>query len=279
MTDLLQRRIVPFQGDELIAVQQSDGAIFVLFTRLCENLGLARRSQVLRVQRHTILVKGLVTLTVSTQGGPQDAQCLRLDLVPLWLSGLQASRVKPELQQKLVEYQQNAAVVLWQAFKPQLVDEEATSIGAMDRTVYELQQIAAMGRAITHMAEQQIELQRQQTQLSQRLDGAARIIQDVQTKISAVHIRLGVLEDQLHPGAYITEAQAGEISSRVKSLGELLTAYQPSKNHYQSIFAELYRRFGVSSYKTVSQSQYAPVLQFLEDWRTAATPSLGAPPA
>ena len=48
---------------------------------------------------------------------------------------------------------------------------------------------------------------------------------------------------------------------------ELLTSRDPSKNHYQSIFADLYRRFEVSSYKLIRQDQYQAVLAFLDDWR------------
>ncbi len=119
-----------------------------------------------------------------------------------------------------------------------------------------------MGRAIVRMAEQQIELQRQQHVLASRMDTAAHVIKDVQ-------VRLGMLEDQIHPAAFITDAQATEVSNQVKALGELLSSKQASKNHYQSIFAELYRRFGVSSYKLIRQEHYAAVLAFLEDWRTS----------
>ncbi len=272
MTQPLEQHVVPFYGDEVVAVQQPDSTIYVLFARLCENLGLARRPQVLRVGRHAILSKGLVTLQVRTEGGPQDVQCLRLDLLPLWLSGLQASRVKAELRPKLVRYQEEAAMVLWQAFKPQIVVTETQIEPAPDdHALQQLQQIAELGRAITRMAEQQIELQRQQHQLAHRMDSAARVIRDVQTQIAGVEVRLGLLEDQLHPGAFVTEAQASEVSNRVKALGELLTAKHAGKNQYQSIFAELYRRFGVSSYKTIAQEQYVSVLAFLEDWRTAAS--------
>ncbi|HEX6121789.1 MAG TPA: hypothetical protein VFY89_01450, partial [Ktedonobacterales bacterium] len=44
----------------------------------------------------------------------------------------------------------------------------------------------------------------------------------------------------------------------VKALAELLTTRDASKNHYQGIFSELYRRFGVSSYKTIHRSDYFP---------------------
>jgi hypothetical protein len=38
----------------------------------------------------------------------------------------------------------------------------------------------------------------------------------------------------------------------------------------QGIFAELYRRFGVSTYKLLRVSQYHDVRDFLEDWRQTA---------
>ena len=269
MSDPLQQRIVPFYGDELVAVQQTDGTIFVLFARLCENLGLARGSQVRRIQRHTILSEGFVALGVQTDGGPQEAQCLRLDLLPLWLSGLQARRVREALQPKLVQYQREAAMVLWQAFKPQILVEKTAIVQSASQAIQQLQQIAEMGYAIARMAEQQIELQRQQEALTGRVDAAARVIRDMQGHMVDVEVRLGVLEDQIHPTAYITDTQATEVSNQVKALAELLSGTDRAKNHYQGIFAELYRRFGVSSYKLIRHEQYAAVLAFLADWRQA----------
>ena len=272
MTDVLEQRIVPFYGDELVAVQHPDSTIFVVFGRLCENLGLNRLAQVRRVQRHAVLEKGFVTLSVHTAGGPQSLQCLKLSLLPLWLTGVQARRVKPDLQAKLVRYQEEAADVLWQAFKAQIVVEEtAIERADDDQAIQHLQQIAEMGRAIVQMAEQQIELQRQQRALAQRMDTAARVIKDVQGHLVNVEVRLGLLEDQVHPTAYITDPQATEVSNQVKALAELLAGTDKAKNHYQGIFAELYRRFGVSSYKLIRQEQYAGVLQFLEEWRAASS--------
>lgn len=265
------QRIVPFYGDELIAVQQPDGNIFVHFGRLCENLGLSRTAQVRRVQRHEVLANGLTTLEIQTEGGAQTVQCLRIDLLPLWMAGLHASRVKDALRPKLVRYQQEAAVVLWQAFKPQIVVEEAPSGAADNVAIQQIQQIIEMGYAIARMGEQQLELQRQQQVLAGRMDAAARIIRNVQGHLERVDVRLGAVEERLLPGAAITDEQATEVSNRVKALAELLTSTHAGKNHYQGIFAELYRRFGVSSYKLIPQRKYAAVLAFLEAWRAATT--------
>ena len=271
MSDVLQQQIVPFYGDELIAVQRADGNIFVHFGRLCDNLGLSRSPQVRRVQRHAVLNNGLTTLAVVTEGGSQAVQCLRIDLLPLWLAGLQASRVKADLRDKLVQYQQEAAVVLWQAFKPQILKDEGAYESVDDQVIQQLQHIVELGYAIARMGEQQIELQRQHQVLAGRMDSAARVIRDVQGHLQHVEVRLGVLEEQFHPASYITDDQATEVSNQVKALAEWLTGTDQAKNHYQGIFAELYRRFGVSSYKLIRQEQYAAVLQFLEEWRAAGS--------
>lgn len=265
------QRIVPFYGDELIAIQQPDGNIFVHFGRLCENLGLSRTAQIRRVQRHEVLDKGMTTLEVQTEGGAQTVQCLRIDLLPLWMAGLHASRVKEQVRAKLVRYQQEAAVVLWQAFKPQIVTEEAPIVVAESVAIQQIQQIIEMGYAIARMGEQQLELQRQQEALTGRMDAAARIIRDVQGHLGHIDVRLGAVEERLLPAATISDAQATEVSNRVKALAELLTSSHNGKNHYQGIFAELYRRFGVSSYKLIPQRQFSSVLAFLDAWHTAAT--------
>lgn len=112
MSEPLIPRNVSFYGDDLVAVQHDDGTIYALFARLCENLGLRREAQVRRVQRHTVLREGLISLTIQTAGGPQAAQFLRLDLLPLWLSGVQAERVREEIREQLTRYQREAAQAL-----------------------------------------------------------------------------------------------------------------------------------------------------------------------
>jgi hypothetical protein len=252
-------------------VQQPDGTIYVHFARLCDNLGLSRPSAARRVQQHEVLQDGFVTLRVVTDGGVQALQCLRVDLVPLWLAAISARRVKPELRVKVVRYQREAAQVLWQAFRPQVVPDEAVPVGT---ALGELQRIADLGRAITRLAEQQMDLEREQQRLEGRMDGAARVIRAVQSRLDGFELRLLTVEERTTPEAPINEGQAAEIKERVKGLAQLLTVRDASKNHYQGIFAELYRRFGVSSYKLIPQAKYPAVLAFLDDWREVSQRSL-----
>ncbi len=265
-------RVVPFHGDDLIAVQQPDGTVYVHFGRVCDNLGLQRQSQMRRANAHAVISKGLVSLPLETEGCAQQVYCLRVDLLPLWMAGLHVNRVKAELREKLEQYQFEAAQALWNAFRDRIVVEE---IGIEDDpSIQQLQRIVEMGHAIVHMAEQQIELQRQQAALTARMDAAARVIRGydgrigtVEEHLTTVDLRVELLEARLRPTATIDEEQAAEISSQVKALAQALTAKDASKNHYQGIFAELYRRFSVSSYKLIRQDQYASVHAFLDEWK------------
>ena len=125
MSNPLSQRIVPFEGDELIGVQNTDGAVYAVFSRLCDNLTVNREGQVRRIRAHAVMNTALVPLTVETLGGTQQVLCLKLSMIPLWLSSLQANRIKDEqIRVKLVRYQHDAADVLWQAFKPQIINED-----------------------------------------------------------------------------------------------------------------------------------------------------------
>ena len=105
------------------------------------------------------------------------------------------------------------------------------------------------------------------------MDAAARVIRDVQVRLDNVDVRLGAVEERVRPGAAITDTQAMEVLSQVKVMAELLTDKDASKGHYQAIFVEFYRRFGVSSSKLIPQSRYQAVLAFLHDCRTSVDSS------
>jgi hypothetical protein len=70
----------------------------------------------------------------------------------------------------------------------------------------------------------------------------------------------------LHPSTYITDAQAAEIQNAVAAVAMALTQRDPSKNHFQSIHAELHRRYKAKSYSLIRVEQYGAVLKFLEEW-------------
>ena len=172
-------------------------------------------SQLNRIYRDDVLKTSVFIMNTQLPGDTQRREhvCLPLDVLPGWLFGISTARVKPELQEKLKRYRRECFRVLWEAFKPQILREEVTLASAdVDPAIQELQRIAEMGRAIAQLAEQQIELQRQQQALTQRLDKAGRVVRGMQIDIADIQVRLGSVENKLHPQAYITDEQAAHVS-------------------------------------------------------------------
>ncbi|NJL06214.1 MAG: hypothetical protein HC911_15175 [Chloroflexaceae bacterium] len=278
----LEEKRVDFYGDEIVAVLvDRDGQhhIYVPLRPIVTYLGLTWASQTLRLRRDPVLsrhVRGVFIMKTPGAGGTQKMTCLPLEFLPGFLFGISASRVKEAYRATIIRYQEECFRILWEAFKPHILREE-TALAATDGdpAIQELQRIAEMGRAIAQMAEQQIELQRQQQALTQRLDKAGRVVRGMQLDIADIQVRLGSVEDKLHPHAYITDEQATHIAQLVKALAELLGEQDRSKNQYQGIFGELYRRFGVSSYKLIRIEQYDAVLAFLEQWRGSVAGGAG----
>jgi len=257
-------KVVDFYGDPIPVAQTPEGELFVPLKPLTDFLGLSADPQRRRVLRDPVMkAKTRMVMITAADGKRYQMFALPLDLLPGWLFGVDTGRVKPDLVDKLNRYRAECFKVLWSAFRTQIEPRPSPSDNT---TITVLQQIAETARAVAQMAEQQIELERKQQALNSRMDAAARIVKGMQGEIVDIHVRLEVLEDKLQPPALITEEQATEVSNNVKALAELLTSKDAGKNHYQSIFAELYRRFGVSSYKNIRQGQYQAVLKFLEDW-------------
>jgi hypothetical protein len=204
--------------------------------------------------------------TTARDGKRYKMLALPLEYLHGWLFGISASQVKEEFRDKITLYRRECFQALSTAFQADLAlpDKEAPPATRMT-----LSQVRDLGLAIAQMAEQQLALEGRvdethalATQAHGRLDKAAEVI-------GALQRRVGTVENRLSPGAAITEDQAAEVSNRVKALAHLLSGREKGKNHYQGVFGELYRRFGVTSYTHIPQGQYAEVLAFLEEWRRA----------
>ncbi len=252
----IEQRTVVFYDDELTAVVVDvDGSrvIYVPVRPVCDFLGVDWRSQYRRIQRDPVLSKHFTGVVITTTpdpvtggGGPQATNCLPLDYLTGFLFGINANRVKKEIRDRLIRYQEECYRVLADAFLTQSPET------AVSTTQANLIQIREMGRAITRMADEQLQMDR-------RLNKAAIIVGQHNKRITAI-------ERQLSPRNAITTAQAADISEKVKAVAMALTEANPDKNYFQAIFAELHRRYRVSSYKDIRQDQYQPVLDFLDEW-------------
>jgi hypothetical protein len=269
--EIIDERWVEFYGDMILAALVSvDGVtkIVVPVRTICDVLGIDWSSQRRRILRDEVLGSTVVEMTTVAQDGRRRKMvALPLEYLHGWLFGISASQVKEEFRDKITLYRRECFQALSTAFQTDLAlpDKEAPSATGMT-----LSQVRDLGLAIAQMAEQQLALEGRvdethalATQAHGRLDKAAEVI-------GALQRRVGTVENRLSPGAAITEDQAAEVSNRVKALAHLLSGKEKGKNHYQGVFGELYRRFGVTSYTHIPQGQYAEVLEFLEEWRQSA---------
>ena len=189
--------------------------VYIPLRPLCQFMALSWPSQRNRIYRDDVLKPCVFIKNTQLPGDTQRREhvCLPLDMLPGWLFGISTTRVKPDLQEKIKRYRRECFRVLWEAFKPHILREEsALAATDGDPAIQELQRIAEMGRAIMQMAEQRIELQRQQQALVQRLDKAGRVVRGMQLDLADIQVRLGSVEDKLHPHASITAEQASHIA-------------------------------------------------------------------
>jgi hypothetical protein len=266
-------RTIDFYGDAITAALVPTGResmIYIPIRPICTYLGLSWSGQFERIKRDEVLADAIRFVRVTPtnpQGGDPEVLCLPLDYLPGWLFGVSASRVRSDLKEKIILYRRECYRVLWQAFQSQMMPSSASLAPSESNTsIAQLEQIIEQSRAMQRMAEEQIALIR-------RMDAAARIVKTIQTDVAEVKedvadvkIRLGELEERLHPSAYITDTQAAEIQSAVATVAMALTQRDPSKNHFQSIHAELHRRYKAKSYSLIRVEQYGAVLKFLEEW-------------
>jgi hypothetical protein len=275
MTDSTPRtpsaeRVIDFYGDPIVAAVMPDDEVFVPIRPITDFLGLDWSGQYQRIQRDEVLARrSEMVVIATTDGSRREMLCLPLDLLPGWLFGISTTRVRPDLAPKLTRYREECFRVLWRAFQTDALNalgkRELGSPAPPATNATGLVQIRELGLAIAQMADQQLAIEHRVSEHDGRLERAATVIKEVQR-------RLTMVEEQVSPSTYITDVQAAEIASLVKAIAQQLSERDKSKNHYQGVFGELYRRFHVSTYKHVRQAQYAEVLAFLDEWRSGAEP-------
>ena len=285
-----ERRVTLMEGDEVLAVRAEDGTIYLPLRPVCESLGLSYRPQRRRIQRDPALEEGMREIRLETGGGRQATPCLRLSVVPYWLSTVEVSRVRPDLQDKLLVYKRWVIDKVFEAFQRETGIGQATAPAptvpaTRDDDTLSLAHIRDMALAIAAFAEQQIAFAAQQQaqdqridildegqgHLSARLDRAAGVVGGLVRSVRA-------LEQRLSPGNVLSEEQAAEVSDQVKTVAEALTARDVAagaapRDWYGSIYRTLYKRYNVAGYRRIRQEQYADVLSWLDHFHEAASPA------
>lgn len=248
----VEQKQVEFYGDELTAVLADDGHIYVSVRHMCDALGLSRQAQVRRVNRNPVLQDGYKGGAIlappsagSRGGGKQQAGLLRVDLVPLWLSGVSTNSVREDIRPKLIRFQREAAKVLWEAFQEGRLTADPSFDELLSTADSDAVQAYRMLQALTKLARSHILLESR--------------VSDTEQRLEAIETQLG------DPGRTITPDQASQLSQAVKTIALPLSKASGS-NQYGSIYGELYRRYGITSYKLLPAGKFQEAMAWLTEW-------------
>lgn len=252
---VVEQKEVIFYGDELTAVlvrEDNRTEIYVPVRPIADYLGLNWSGQYLRIQRDTILSeasKGVFVTQTPERGGRQEMVCLPLKFLPGWLFGVQVSRVREELQEKILRYQRECYDVLAEAFAEGRLTADPT-FEALLESDSPAAQAYQMASAIMKMARQQL-----------LLEGR---VEDHEHRLEAIEATLG------DPGRHVTPEQASQISQAVKAVAMKL-GQKTNRNEYGGVYGELYRRYGITSYKQLPTGRFQEAMDWLTSWHDSLT--------
>lgn len=246
----LEQRVVEFYGDELVAVRADNGRVYVSLRHMCQALDIDMTAQRQRIQRHNVLDDGLGVCKIQTPGGMQNSYVLRVDLVPLWLTGIRTSMIRQEIRTKLENFQKEAAAVLWEAFQEGRLTADPQFETLLHQNT-DAVQAYKMAMAVVKLARQQI-----------LLEGR---LGDTELRLDNVEDRLSTVEEQLSGSQTVTEDQASQLSQAVKTVAIAL-GKQTKKNEFGAVYGEMYRKFGITSYKLLPAGRFTEAMDWLTEW-------------
>ena len=102
---------VPFHGDSLYVVNYN-GRPYVPMRPVVEGMGLAWQSQLEKLKKR--FSKGVTEIVIPSKGGEQSMVCLVLHKLAGWLHTISPNKVKPEIRDKVIRYQEECDDVLYE---------------------------------------------------------------------------------------------------------------------------------------------------------------------
>jgi hypothetical protein len=106
----MQTITVPFHGNDLYVVNHN-GEPYTPMRPIIDGMGLTFQGQVEKLKSR--FSKGVREIIIPTAGGPQKMLCLQLRKLAAWLATIQPNKVKPEIRDTVIQYQDECDDVLY----------------------------------------------------------------------------------------------------------------------------------------------------------------------
>lgn len=116
---------VPFHGSELYVVNHN-GEPYTPMKPIVDGMGLAWQSQLQKLRSR--FPKGITEIVIPSLGGAQKMICLALRKLAAWLNTISPNKVKPEIRDCVIQYQEECDDVLYEYWtKGQVTNPRKTS--------------------------------------------------------------------------------------------------------------------------------------------------------
>lgn len=102
---------VPFHGSELYVVNHN-GEPYTPMKPIVDGMGMDWKSQYVKLTQR--FAKGMVEITIPTAGGMQKMICLALRKLAAWLNTISPNKVRPEIRERVIRYQEECDDVLYE---------------------------------------------------------------------------------------------------------------------------------------------------------------------
>jgi hypothetical protein len=102
---------VPFYGNSLFVVEHN-GEAYTPMKPIVEGMGLDWKSQHKKISQR--FAKGMVEITIPSAGGMQSMICLALRKLAAWLNSISPNKVRPEIRDNVIRYQEECDDVLYE---------------------------------------------------------------------------------------------------------------------------------------------------------------------
>jgi hypothetical protein len=281
----LEQKEIDVHGDPVVALRTEDGLIWVPIRHMCEALGVDRVGQLQRIQRDPVLSKSLTTLPITlSDGRTYEMDCLPLKYIRGWLFGINASRVKEAIRDKLIRYQEEVIEIIDRAFSRDLpsdpLDEamiEALRENAMqqaqlwDAVLAERRRLRATEQLVQELDDRVSDHDRLLSQQGQVLGRALDELASLREEQSAMVTQWSGLTRLLPaPSDPIGPAEKAAIKALVD---DLVAAAQErgirlgqGRNDYPAVWDAFKRRWDLAKYDELPRAHYEEAVAWLKSW-------------
>ena len=260
----IEQQIVPFLGDDLAAALAPGGTIYITLPGMCNALGLNTRGQLQRIQRTRTLLKGLRRIPIKTRGGFQPLNCLRIDLVALWLAGAQPGSIKSEFRAKIEAYQDELAPVATQVFMRVMGLRTREIIPSTDPQILALaDRVDTLTEITTLVYEYMGTLLEAQGRASMQLEQAIRLLEALTNRQEETETQVARIDERTQR---LTSAHGQDVQEMVNLIAAAIVKQSPNittQLAHSMVYGRLKRRFRARSYIEIPDERFDEVMAYL----------------